>query len=457
MAELKDGRYDVLIVGSGPGGATVAKELSAAKKRVLMLEWGSGRPVTGNFARYLQEQAVPGRSLLFTPQLLGIVRGITTGGSSLYYYATAFPVPHAMLKKYGIDLTAEEKETRRELPIAPLSDTMITPMTARIAESALSLGLGWKRLDKFMYQDRWKPGLPFGYYGDPHDVKWSALMYVREAVGNGAVVLNGARAERIIFEGPRATGVEYVMHGRRCRAYADRVVVAAGGIGSPVLLRKSGIERAGYDFFFDPLVTVCGKAGDVRARADEIPMSMGCHFADEGFVLTDMAVPFALDQLFTVSAFRPHRLFETSRTLRIMVKIRDDLSGRLTDRGGVRKYLTATDRKKLSTGAELAARVLGRAGAKGLYTTWRLAAHPGGTVRVGDLLDADLKVKGRENLYVCDCSVIPEPWGLPPTLTLVCLGKRLARHLALGEKAGAKPSKKTKASPKAKKKAGSVR
>lgn len=457
MAEGIGGRYDVLVVGSGPGGATVAKELSARKKRVLLLEWGSGRPVTGTFARYLREQAFPGKSLLFTPQILGMVRGITTGGSSLYYYATAFPVPHAMLKKYGIDVSAEEKETRKELPIAPLRDEMITPMTARIAESAVSLGIGWKRLDKFMYQERWKPGLPFGYYGDPHDVKWSALMYVREAAANGTVVRNGARAEKVLFDGGRATGVEFIMNGRRHRANADRVVIAAGGIGSPVLLRNSGIDRAGYDFFFDPLVTVCGRVGDVRARPDEIPMSMGCHFADEGYVLTDMAVPFALDQLFTLSAFRPHRLFETAKTLRIMVKIRDDLSGHLTDRGGVRKYLTAADRDKLRKGAELAARVLKRAGAKGLYTTWRLAAHPGGTVRVGDLLDADLKVKGRENLYVCDCSVIPEPWGLPPTLTLVCLGKRLARHLAKNEKAGAKPAGKTKSSPKAKKKAGSAR
>ncbi|HDP79894.1 MAG TPA: hypothetical protein ENN21_03520 [Spirochaetes bacterium] len=202
---------------------------------------------------------------------------------------------------------------------------------------------------------------------------------------------------------------------------------------------------------------MCGKVGDLRARADEIPMSTGCHFAEEGYVLTDMAVPFALDQLFTASAFRPHRLLETAKTLRIMVKIRDDLSGRLTDGGGVRKYLTAADRDKLKKGAELAARVLRNAGAKGIYTTWRLAAHPGGTVKVGEMLDADLKVKNRENLYVCDCSVIPEHWGLPPTLTLVCLGKRLARHLALEGKAGAKTPKKTKASPKAKRKAGSAR
>ena len=46
-------------------------------------------------------------------------------------------------------------------------------------------------------------------------------------------------------------------------------------------------------------------------------------------------------------------------------------------------------------------------------------------------VDADLKTRF-DNLYVCDCSVIPEEWGLPPTMTLLGLGKRLAGHL-LGE------------------------
>jgi choline dehydrogenase-like flavoprotein len=49
-------------------------------------------------------------------------------------------------------------------------------------------------------------------------------------------------------------------------------------------------------------------------------------------------------------------------------------------------------------------------------------------VKVGDLLDSDLKTE-YDNLYVCDCSVIPEAWGLPPTLTIIGLGKRLAKHL----------------------------
>ena len=49
-------------------------------------------------------------------------------------------------------------------------------------------------------------------------------------------------------------------------------------------------------------------------------------------------------------------------------------------------------------------------------------------VKIGEIVDANLKTR-IDNLYVCDCSVIPEAWGLPPTFTLVAFGKRLARHL----------------------------
>jgi hypothetical protein len=69
------------------------------------------------------------------------------------------------------------------------------------------------------------------------------------------------------------------------------------------------------------------------------------------------------------------------------------------------------------------------AGATDIYKIGILAAHPGGTAKIGEIVDANLKTR-IDNLYVCDRSVIPEAWGLPPTLTLVALGKRLARHLA---------------------------
>ena len=65
---------------------------------------------------------------------------------------------------------------------------------------------------------------------------------------------------------------------------------------------------------------------------------------------------------------------------------------------------------------------------KVFFKTGYLAAHPGGTVKVGELIDSNLKTE-YDNLFVCDCSCIPEAWGLPPTATIIGLGKRLAKYL----------------------------
>ena len=79
-------------------------------------------------------------------------------------------------------------------------------------------------------------------------------------------------------------------------------------------------------------------------------------------------------------------------------------------------------------GYERAKEILKNAGAKSIFRTQYLAAHPGGTVKVGDLLDSNLMTE-YDNLFICDCSVIPEAWGMPPTTTIIGLGKRLAKYL----------------------------
>jgi len=121
-------------------------------------------------------------------------------------------------------------------------------------------------------------------------------------------------------------------------------------------------------------------------------------------------------------------MFSRRNTLQIMIKAKDNLGGELTDRGGIRKNLDKLDKQKLRRGYERAKKILQNAGGKNIFKTGYLAAHPGGTVKIGELVDSNLKTE-YENLYVCDCSVIPEAWGLPPTFTILGLGKRLAKHL----------------------------
>lgn len=98
------------------------------------------------------------------------------------------------------------------------------------------------------------------------------------------------------------------------------------------------------------------------------------------------------------------------------------------------KPLQEADKRKLKRGSDLAERVLRNAGSASVFKTWYIATHPGGTVKINDIVDSNLQTE-YENLYVCDCSVIPESWGLPPTLTIVALGKRLAKHIVGAERA----------------------
>ncbi|NNL77698.1 MAG: GMC family oxidoreductase, partial [Desulfobacterales bacterium] len=58
-----------------------------------------------------------------------------------------------------------------------------------------------------------------------------------------------------------------------------------------------------------------------------------------------------------------------------------------------------------------------------------IGTHPSGTVRIGDMLDTDL-MTAIDGLYVCDASVFPEALDRPTVLTIIGLGKRLAKHLA---------------------------
>ena len=432
MEELQGRQYDAIVVGTGPGGATVAKELSARKKKVLMLEWGSSAPIKGTTLQAAVMAGIPGRSALITYGGLAMVRGIVEGGSSVLYYATAFEPPYQMLQSYGIDIKKEVQEAKKELPNDPLKDELLGPMASRIMDSARDLGYDWKPLPKFVYQDKCRTDCDKCTLGCPYGAKWNARMYVDQAIEDGATLIDHAKVKRVITEGNTATGVEFSRWGKSYKAFAPVIVVAAGGIGSPVILRNSGLTAAGHDFFYDPLIAVMGTVKDVKGGR-EFPMAAGMHFPDDGYVMTDMTIPRLLYQAFSAEVFRFDRLFSHGRTLQIMVKAKDSLGGRLTNSGGVRKKLAKEDKAKLLHGAGRAREILKNAGAKHIYKSWYIAAHPGGTVRVGDMLDADLKTE-YDNLYVCDCSVIPEAWGLPPTLTLVGLGKRLAKHLETGSR-----------------------
>lgn len=419
--------FDAIVVGSGPGGATVARELAKAGRRVLILEQGSAAPVQGTLGQMAGMAAIPGRGAFIHRDASLLVQGVTAGGSSTVNFATASAPPLAMFAAYGIDLAPALAALRAELPIGPLPDSLVGPMAARIMQAARSLGMDWQKLDKMIRPQLCRSGCWRCAYGCPFGAKWTARDFVDEAIAHGATLLDGARVLRVIVESGSARGVEFVRNGQAQRALAALVVLAGGGIGSPRLLHSSGLMPASASFFSDPVVAVMGSVDDIDGGA-EVPMAAGLRFDADGISLADMTLPRPMYQGFAAQVGRFDRLFAHRRTLTIMVKIRDEIGGSIGPRW-VDKTLRPADRRKLAEGVGMARDVLKAAGARHIFKSWHFAAHGGGSVRIGSGVDSDLRTAA-EGLYVCDASVIPQAWGLPPTLTLLCLGKRLGLHLS---------------------------
>ena len=419
--------YDAIVAGTGPGGAATARELARHGLRVLILEQGSAAPLAGTLAQMAKIAAVPGKGAFLHRDGSVLVQGVTAGGSSAINFATAAAPPAALFARHGIDLEPALAELRAELPIAPLPDALIGPMARRIMQAAHARGLPWQKLDKMIRPAICRSGCWRCVYGCPFGAKWSARDLVDEAVSLGATLLDEARVERVLLQDGRAAGVEYRRAGATCQAMAPLVVVAGGGIGSPRILHASGLGPRHAPFFSDPVVAVCGAVDDIEGGA-EVPMAAGMRLDAEGVSLADMTLPKPMWQAFALQAGRIDRLAAHAHSLTIMVKIRDRIGGRTGPRWAD-KRLAREDRDKLAHGIAIARSILTAAGARRIFTTHHFAAHPGGSVRIGAGVDGDLKAAA-PGVYVCDASVIPEPWGLPPTLTLLCLGKRLGRHLA---------------------------
>ena len=407
--------WDFIIVGSGAAGASLARDFARNNKKVLVLEKGQ-HDLSLNIPKMLYQ-----KEMMFIGDGKTMVRGVRQGGTSVLYYGTSYDPPLNKFLAYGIDLTQELKEVKSELPISSLSDDLVGPVANKVMDSALELGYPWAKVDKFIHQEL----CSVNHF--PFEALWTSLDHLEEATQCGANLISGAGVKRVLFEGHKAVGVEYSFQGKLIKAYGNKIIICAGGLGTPVILQNSGVKGAGEGFFCDPVVIVQGTLPGINA-GKEIPMAAGCIFPEEGFLLTDLTLPRLVYQLFTAQALRMDKVLSHNQTVSIMIKARDSIGGKILGDGKLSKKFTKEDEQKMRLGIQKANNILNNAGVRQVYNTRWTSAHPGGTVRLGELVDSNLETEYK-NLFACDCSVIPFPWGLPPTLTILTLAKRLSKQL----------------------------
>jgi choline dehydrogenase-like flavoprotein len=430
---------DVVIVGSGPGGATLARELASSKAGlgITLLERGRdwrNSPLYGTYpgAMLYTDKA----SFLYTKEGMAIVRPLMLGGAtSMFCGCAARPLPW-WREKYGIDLDGYAEQVADELDVGPLPAEYLGKASTRIAEAGNALGMAWRPQEKFVRPER-----------SPHfncratcmlgcrcGAKWNAAEYVDEAVAQGIDLWTGARVERVLHEGGQAYGVRGRMNGRPFMIESDVVVLCAGGLGTPVILQHSGLSGAGQGMTMDTTSLVYGLA-PYKGIGNEPPMNWS--FADDelGVMYSTLIDPW-LNYPVTMIGKGPAYALTWRRwghTLGVMIKLKDEVSGSVDRRGRISKGLTPDDRQRQAMAEEAGRRILLKAGCAPdtILATPLRGTHPSGTVRIDDMLSRDLETE-IERLYVCDASVFPEALARPTVLTIVSLAKRLAQHLLCG-------------------------
>jgi len=424
---------EFLIVGSGPGGATLARELSRAGRQVVLLERGRdwrSHPLYGTYAGALLY--ADRHALLFTTEGLNIIRPLMLGGATSMYCGCSAPPPPFWRERWGIDIDTDARAAAAELGVAPLPASMRGEASTRLAESGMALGMPWVPQDKFMFPQRAEMHCGARcMLGCRCGAKWNAAEYVDEAVAAGCTVLTQTRALRVLIEDGVATGV-LARRGRTSFEIRARTVIsAAGGIGSAEFLARSGIDGAGRGMAMDTTAMVYGHAPFPGIGTDP-PMTWSCADDELGVLYSTLIDPWLMYPIIlsTKGPAWPLTWHRWGRTLGVMIKLKDEVSGSIDERGRIHKGLTERDADRLARATAVAGKLLLGAGcaASSVFTTPLRGTHPCATVRIGELLNTDLETSVR-HLFVCDASVFPEALGRPTVLTIIALARRLARHL----------------------------
>jgi choline dehydrogenase-like flavoprotein len=256
-------------------------------------------------------------------------------------------------------------------------------------------------------------------FGCPAGVKWDSRRFLADALEGGARLETNCRVEQVAFADGRATGV-WARQGLRRRFYpADLVVLAAGGLGTPVILDRSGIPCEPH-LFVDPVLCVAAR----------LPGCRQCFEVEMPFVVQRPG--FIVSPYFDYLSFFFNRewRYPAEDIVGLMVKIADAEVGHV-EPGKVRKALTEHDRDRLSEGVALCTAILGRLGVapKETFLGTVNAGHPGGTLPLTEREAATLHHdRLPPNLFVADASLLPRSLGNPPSLTIMALAKRVAAH-----------------------------
>ena len=493
MQQVTDGRTvtsdlelqcEVVVVGTGAGGAAVAYELAKRGRAVLLIE-GGHYPVRSEYRgrsseAYKKLYLGLGSSIALGNVAAPILAGRGVGGSTTINSGTCFRAPDHTLERwgerYGLTMLSPDRlapyyeRVESMLGVAEASRDHLGGSARVVARGAELLQLSHKPLR------RNAPGCDgqgVCCFGCPTGAKRSTdVSYVPEALKRGAQLVTGARVTKVLAPGGRARGVvARLASGHSLTVRAEAVVVAGGALLTPLLLSRSGLCGSsgwlGKNLSIHPATKVMALFDEVIDMSRGIPQSYAIDsYAREGIMFEGASTP--LDVTAVAIPWVGRRFMEVMdhymNVATFGVMIQDKSRGEVrTGPGGAPLILYSMNRDDLARmqrGVEILTDVFLRAGAKrvmpmvvgceevtdqdGLARLRRMrlgggdfdvsAFHPLGTCRMGteparSCVVPDGEAHDVAGLFVADGSTIPSSLGANPQMTIMAFGLRTAEAL----------------------------
>jgi len=481
---------DVVVVGTGAGGAVVAKELAQKGWAVLMVEEGQFYDRSDFTTRprlELQQEVFRGQGMLPTlgNTSIAVMVGKSVGGTTTINSGTCFRTPDHILQQWqhehGLhELTSEAMAPHFDrveeiLGVEPASWAHLGGVAEVIRDGCEALGYSHHPLS------RNAPGCDgqgLCCFGCPTDAKRSTnVSYVPLALQNSAMCLTGARVNRIIINNGTATGVEaeLAVDGgaatRKLRIKAQYVVLACGTIYTPLLLAENNLcnrfGQVGRHLTIHPAMGINALFEREIKGWDAIPQGYCIdEFSRDGLMFEGAFVPLeAATAAFPIVGHEFTRAMEAYNHMATFgFMISDHDAGRVLrgPNGAPLIYynLDKDSMRLIRRGFHELGKVFFAAGAKRLYAPvhghelmdnedelYELATadlkpydvemsayHPLGTCRLGSdprhsVIDHQHETYEVNRLFVVDGSSVPSSLGVNPQISIMALATRFSELL----------------------------
>ncbi|MDP8255011.1 MAG: GMC family oxidoreductase [Candidatus Alcyoniella australis] len=480
---------DVVIVGSGAGGATMAKELAEAGMEVVLLEEGRyydhrnyPRSALEAFMQLYREQ---GATASLGKPPISMPVGRTVGGTTTINSGTCFRTPDHVMLRWSV---------LQQLP--DLDPTSMGPLFERVEKiihahelprevwgnNALVVERGAKQLGltvkPLVHNNENCRGCGTCAIGCPDGAKRAAnTTYVPLCIKAGGKVVSSARVEQIEIANGRAVGVSGSLLSEdglevrgELRVRAPLVIIACGTLHTPVLLKRNKLGKQsgqlGRNLTVHPAVRVLAVMDEEVKSWIGVPQGTYIDdFKSDGIMFEGIAVPPALGApvLPYIGQQYKELMGNYANVSTYGVMISDTATGRVLNSRNrpLSLYkMSRQDVRRVLRGVGVLARIYFAAGAKSVYTgvaglpqikpdqvrlfertdpdpmrLESMAFHPLGTARIGVSREESVSdpygelwdVKG---LFAVDGGMVPSSLGVNPMVTIMALATRSAQYIA---------------------------